>query len=103
MERRGALSLRATQPDPFRTFADTVAPGRTLRGHVTKLIPFDVFVRVCDGVEGLVHVRELSSAPVGTPEGVVQVGDEITVVVTGIDRERRRLTLSRRRACPGLD
>ncbi|MFJ8770359.1 S1 RNA-binding domain-containing protein [Streptomyces clavifer] len=90
------LSFKATQLDPFEVFADTIAVGQNLLGQVTKLIPIGVFVRVADGIEGLVHLRELAWTPVETPSDVVQVGDKITVVVTEIDRERRRLALSRR-------
>jgi ribosomal protein S1 len=88
------LSLRALQPDPFAVFAEGVAVGRTLRGRVTKVVPFGVFVQVADGIEGLVHLRELTGMPVETAEGIHQVGDEFTVVVTEIDRERRRMALS---------
>ncbi|MEV5439835.1 S1 RNA-binding domain-containing protein [Streptomyces sp. NPDC052682] len=94
------LSLRATQPDPFQQFADRVAVGQKLHGQVTKLVPFGVFVRVADGIEGLIHLRELASVPVETPSDFVQVGDEIAVVVTSVDTERRRLTLSRREISP---
>ncbi|MFG2334064.1 S1 RNA-binding domain-containing protein [Streptomyces sp. NPDC048604] len=92
------LSLRATQPDPFQTFAEITTVGQTLQGRVTKLIPFGAFVQVADDIEGLVHLRELTWTPVETPAAVVQVGDEITVVVTEIDRVRRRLSLSPRQA-----
>ncbi|MER8072108.1 S1 RNA-binding domain-containing protein [Streptomyces sp. NPDC094034] len=92
------LSLKATQPDPFQVFADTIAVGQRLSGRVTKLIPFGVFVQVADGIEGLVHLRELARSPVQTPADAVQVGDEVTVVVTELDRERRRLGLSRRQS-----
>lgn len=85
------LSLRATQPDPFPAFADSVVVGQTLQGQVTKLVTFGFFVAVVDSVEGL--VRE-------APEDVVQVGDEITVVVTEIDRARHRLAFSSRQAPP---
>ncbi|MGW0909992.1 S1 RNA-binding domain-containing protein [Streptomyces sp. NPDC002853] len=96
------LSLRALRPDPFQEFADRTAVGRHLEGRVTKLIPFGAFVRVADGIEGLVHLTELAWTPVENPQDVVQIGDEIPVVVTEIDRERRRLTLSRRQAfAPG--
>ncbi|WP_307821773.1 S1 RNA-binding domain-containing protein [Streptomyces coffeae] len=95
------LSLRATRPDPFQTFADRVVVGQELPGRVTKLIPFGAFVEVAKGIEGLVHNRELASAPVAAPEDVVRLGDEVTVVITDIDRERRRLALSRRRAKQG--
>ena len=85
------LSLKATQPDPFQEFADTVGAGRRLRGQVTKLVPFGAFVRVAEGIEGLVPLQELTSE-------VVATGDEVTVTVTDVDRERRRLLLSRRQA-----
>ncbi|MFE4408995.1 S1 RNA-binding domain-containing protein [Streptomyces sp. NPDC056821] len=92
------LSLRATQPDLFAVFADGVAVGRTLRGRVTKLVPIGVFVQVADGVEGLVPLRELGAAPMAAPEDVVQIGDEVSVTVMDIDRDRRRLALSQRSA-----
>lgn len=87
------LSLRDAMPDPFQAFADGVSVDRTLRGRVTKLIPFGVFVEVADGMEGLLHLREFASTPAESPEDVFQVGDEVTVVVTEIDRQRRRLGL----------
>ncbi|WP_306425758.1 S1 RNA-binding domain-containing protein [Streptomyces sp. CS159] len=92
------LSLRATRPGPFLRFVEGTAVGRRLTGPVTKILPFGVFVRVAEGVEGLVHLSELSAGPVGAPEDVVRVGEEITVVVMDVDRERRRLSLSLRAA-----
>ncbi|MER6345104.1 S1 RNA-binding domain-containing protein [Streptomyces sp. NPDC001595] len=94
------MSLRATQPDPFRAFVDRTAVGQELHGRVTKLVPFGVFVEIADGIEGLVPLRELTSTPVERPSDVVQSGDEVTVVVTVIDRERRRLVLSRLQSTP---
>ncbi|MGW3008320.1 S1 RNA-binding domain-containing protein [Streptomyces sp. NPDC001219] len=90
------LSLRATQPDPFQAFADRTVVGQQLRGQVSTVVPFGVFVRVDQGIEGLVHRRHLTPAPVEEPSEDVRVGDDMDVVVTGIDRELRRLTLSRR-------
>ncbi|MGW5867226.1 S1 RNA-binding domain-containing protein [Streptomyces sp. NPDC055239] len=90
------LSLRAMRPDPFEEFADRTPVGRRLDGRVTTLLPFGALVRVADGVNGLVHLRELAWTPVENPAEVVEVGDEISVAVTEIDRARRRLTLSRR-------
>lgn len=54
------LSLKAIQPDPFQVFADTIAVGQKLPVQVTKLISFGVFIQVADGVEGLIHLRELA-------------------------------------------
>ncbi|MFD0375715.1 S1 RNA-binding domain-containing protein [Streptomyces sp. NPDC127112] len=92
------LSLRATQPDPFQMFADATEAGQRLLGTVTKLVPFGAFVEVAPGIEGLVHVSEIARTPVEDPAEIVQLGDEITVVVTEVDRGRRRLALSRRQA-----
>ncbi|MFE2416901.1 S1 RNA-binding domain-containing protein [Streptomyces hokutonensis] len=88
------LSLRAMQPDPFAVFAEGVAVGRTLRGQVTKVVPIGVFVRVAEGIEGLVHIGEFTGIPVEPAQRIPQVGDELKVVVTEIDRERRRVALS---------
>ncbi|MBR7839625.1 S1 RNA-binding domain-containing protein [Actinospica durhamensis] len=89
------LSLRATRPDPFQTFADQSAPGRELTGRVTKIVPFGLFVQVADGVEGLVHLEALERVQ-GAADGVVKVGDELAVVVADLDRMRRRLALGLR-------
>lgn len=97
------LSLKATQPDPFQAFADGATVGQTLEGRVTKLVPFGVFVHVTNDIEGLVHLQELTWTPAEVPEDVVQVGDKITVIVTEIDRQRRRLALSRRQATAALE
>ncbi|WP_344592126.1 S1 RNA-binding domain-containing protein [Actinomadura vinacea] len=94
------LSLRATQPDPFQEFARNHETGQVLQGAVTKLVPFGAFVRVRDGIEGLVHLSELSWTDIEAPEQAVRPGEQVTVVVTEIDLDRRRLALSRKRA-PG--
>ncbi|WP_371617864.1 S1 RNA-binding domain-containing protein [Streptomyces sp. NBC_00454] len=92
------LSLRALEPDPFQQFADSAREGVQVDGIVTKLVPFGAFVCVAEGVEGLVHLDELALEPVETPEQVVQVGDQVRVIVLRIERDRRRLGLSRRLA-----
>ncbi|MEU9081526.1 S1 RNA-binding domain-containing protein [Streptomyces sp. NPDC048357] len=90
------LSLRAMQPDPFPLFADGVTAGQVIDGKATKLVPFGVFVEVAEGIEGLVHLREFAGEPVESPEGRVQVGDRMKVVVTEADRVRRTVSLSQR-------
>ncbi|MFC5828939.1 S1 RNA-binding domain-containing protein [Nonomuraea insulae] len=91
------LSLRATQPDPFEQFARRAHVGQILHGSVTKVVPFGVFVRVAEGIEGLVHLSELATTTVEASGDVVQIGDEVTVIIIEIDLRRRRLALSRRR------
>jgi small subunit ribosomal protein S1 len=70
-------------------------------GRVTKLVPFGAFVRVGEGIEGLVHISELAERHVEIPEQVVNVGDEIYVKVIDIDLERRRISLSLKQANEG--
>ena len=95
---RVSLSLKATQEDPWQHFARTHAIGQVVPGKVTKLVPFGAFVRVEDGIEGLVHISELAERHVELPEQVVQVGQEIFVKVIDIDLERRRISLSLKQA-----
>ena len=98
---RVSLSLKATQEDPWRQFARTHQIGQVVPGRVTKLVPFGAFVRVQDGIEGLVHISELAERHVEIPEQVVQVGDELLVKVIDIDLERRRISLSLKQANEG--
>ena len=95
---RVSLSLKSTQEDPWQAFARTHAIGQVVPGKVTKLVPFGAFVRVEEGIEGLVHISELAERHVEIPEQVVQVGDEIFVKVIDIDLERRRISLSLKQA-----
>ena len=95
---RVSLSLKATQEDPWQHFARTHAIGQVVPGKVTKLVPFGAFVRVEDGIEGLVHISELAERHVELPEQVVQVGQDLFVKVIDIDLERRRISLSLKQA-----
>jgi small subunit ribosomal protein S1 len=98
---RISLSLKKTQEDPWHQFAREHAPNEILDGEVTKLVPFGAFVRVGEGVEGLVHISELSDKHVETAEQVVSVGQKVPVKIIEIDGDRRRISLSIRQALPG--
>ena len=100
---RVSLSLKATQEDPWQTFARTHQIGQIVPGKVTKLVPFGAFVRVEEGIEGLVHVSELAERHVEIPEQVVTVNDEVMVKIIDIDLERRRISLSLKQANEGVD
>lgn len=100
---RVSLSLKATQEDPWQTFAREHAIGNVVPGKVTKLVPFGAFVRVEDGIEGLVHISELAQRHIDLPEQVAKVGDEVFVKVIDIDLERRRISLSLKQANEGVD
>jgi len=100
---RVSLSLKATQEDPWQTFARTHAIGQIVPGKVTKLVPFGAFVRVDEGIEGLVHVSELAERHVEIPEQVVSINDEVMVKIIDVDLERRRISLSLKQANEGVD
>ncbi|MBV7411984.1 30S ribosomal protein S1 [Dermabacteraceae bacterium TAE3-ERU27] len=100
---RVSLSLKATQEDPWQHFARTHAIGQVVPGKVTKLVPFGAFVRVEDGIEGLVHISELAVRHVDLPEQVVTVDQNVFVKVIDIDLERRRISLSLKQANEGVD
>jgi small subunit ribosomal protein S1 len=95
---RVSLSLKATQEDPWRQFARQHYVGEFITGKVTKLVPFGAFVKVAEGIEGLVHISELAEAHVELPEQVVKVNDSITVRIIDIDDIRRRISLSLKQA-----
>ena len=100
---RVSLSLKATQEDPWQVLARTHAIGQIVRGKVTKIVPFGAFVRVADGIEGLVHISELSNQHIETADQVVSVGEELFVKIIDIDLERRRISLSLKQANEGVD
>ncbi len=100
---RVSLSLKATQEDPWQAFARTHTINQVVPGEVTKLVPFGAFIRVFDGIEGLVHISELAERHVEIPEQVVQVGDQLFVKIIDIDLERRRISLSLKQANEGHD
>jgi small subunit ribosomal protein S1 len=98
---RVSLSLKATQEDPWQAFARTHTINQVVPGDVTKLVPFGAFIRVFEGIEGLVHISELAERHVEIPEQVVQVGDKLFVKIIDIDLERRRISLSLKQANEG--
>jgi small subunit ribosomal protein S1 len=93
---RVSLSLKATQEDPWKEFERTSQAGAIIDGQVTKLVPFGAFVRVAQGIEGLVHISEISHEHVDAPESVLSVGQEVQVKVIDVDVSRRRVSLSMR-------
>jgi small subunit ribosomal protein S1 len=93
---RVSLSLKATQADPWKEFEQRYRSGQVIEGEVTKIVPFGAFVRVADGIEGLVHISKLSDQHVESADQVVQVGEKVRVRVEDVDVARRRVSLSMR-------
>ncbi|MEI2699225.1 MAG: 30S ribosomal protein S1 [Microthrixaceae bacterium] len=98
---RISLSLKATQQDPWQEFASNHQVGELVYGRVTKLVPFGAFIQVGDGIEGLVHISEMSAHHVDLPEQVVTPGEELWVKIIDLDLERRRISLSIKQAAEG--
>src|SRR5215216_2095523 len=97
---RISLGLKQTQEDPWRRVLDEYKPGDALEGKVTKVVAFGAFVEIVPGVEGLVHISELADHHVESPSEVVSPGDEVRVKILEVDEERRRISLSVKRAEP---
>src|SRR5436190_4694230 len=95
---RISLGLKQTQEDPWQTVLNEYKPNDILEGKVTKVVAFGAFVEIVPGVEGLVHISELAEHHVETPGEVVQPGQETWVRILEIDEERRRISLSVKRA-----
>ena len=94
--RKISLSLRRTQAEPWTTAAERYKVGALVQGRITRLTTFGAFAQLDDGIEGLIHVSELSDHHVVHPRNVVKEGDELTLRVLRVEPERRRLGLSLR-------
>ena len=96
--RRIALGMKQLADDPWATdIPGKYQPGQIVKGPVTKITNFGVFVGLEDGLEGLLHISELADHKVDNPEEVVKVGEVIEVKVLRVDADERKIGLSRKR------
>jgi small subunit ribosomal protein S1 len=93
-QNRISLSLRQLQEDPWEQILTTVPLGSLLEGVVTKTKKYGAFLEIVPGIEGLLHISELSWDRVEKTEDVVKVGDQVQAKVIGIDSARHRISLS---------
>ncbi|WP_332699903.1 S1 RNA-binding domain-containing protein, partial [Halalkalibacter lacteus] len=84
-------SIRRLQPDPWHSTVADFKVGDVIDGTVTKLVNFGAFVRVRDGLEGLIHISELSHQRVAHPGDVVHEGQSLKLKIISLDSERHRL------------
>ncbi|MGE5139899.1 MAG: 30S ribosomal protein S1, partial [Rudaea sp.] len=94
---RIALSIKRLQPEPWTTIEEHYHIGDLVTATITKLASFGAFARVDEGIEGLIHVSELSDRRINHPKEVVKEGDVLQLRVIKIDSARRRLGLSLKR------
>jgi small subunit ribosomal protein S1 len=98
---RISLGMKQLQDDPWLTIAERLFPGSRVHGKIVSLTDYGAFVEVEDGVEGLVHVSEMSwTQRVTHPSKVVSVGDEVDVVVLALDPANRRISLGLKQVQP---
>ena len=94
-KKRVSLGMKQLGDDPWKTeIAERYKVGDVVVGTVTKITNFGVFVELAEGLEGLLHVSELSTSKVRSPEDVVGVGDQVEVTVLKVDPDERKIGLS---------
>jgi len=91
---RISLGLKQLTPSPWQTAVDKYPIGSTVKGNVVRIAPFGAFVEVEPGIDGLVHISQMSWDRVEKPEDIVSVGQEIEAKVLEVDIENKRMSLS---------
>jgi small subunit ribosomal protein S1 len=100
-DRRISLGMKQLQPNPWDTIEDRYQTGAKVRGTVRNVTDFGAFIEVEEGVEGLVHISDIShSKKIKHPKDVLKKGQEVDAVITKIDRKGRRLSLSIKELVP---
>lgn len=97
---RISLSIKDTLPSPFESIKGQIHADSIIEGRVVRLTDFGAFVEIAAGVQGLVHISEISRKHIGTPSEVLEPNQEVTVKVLSIDEESERISLSIKAALP---
>src|SRR6266550_1476656 len=92
--KRISLGLKQIQPDPWTTVAQRYPMGARVTGKVVRLTDFGAFIELEPGVDGLLHISQMSNRPINRPDEIVSVGDELTLLVIRVDPNERRIGLS---------
>jgi small subunit ribosomal protein S1 len=92
--KRLSLGLKQIQPDPWESAVQKFPVGANVKGKIVRLAEFGAFVELEPGVDGLLHISQMSHRPVARPEDIVQLGDELTLKVIRVDPNERRIGLS---------
>lgn len=97
---RVSLSIKDTLPSPFETIQEKYSEGDIVEGKVMRLASFGAFVEIGSGLQGLVHISEISHKHIGTPGEVLEPGQTVQVKILGINPEEERISLSIKAANP---
>jgi small subunit ribosomal protein S1 len=96
---RIAISMKQLQPHPWNAVAEKYKPGERVRGTITRLMDFGAFVEIEPGIEGLIHISEMSWAKrIRTPADVVKPGETVEAVILGVNAAERRISLGLKQA-----
>jgi small subunit ribosomal protein S1 len=93
---RISLSIKEALPGPWENITEKLAPGSVVEGIVKRLVTFGAFVEVLPGVEGLVHISQISNRHIGTPNEVLKEGQKVKVKVLDVNTDEKRISLSMR-------
>ena len=99
---RISLGLKQTTEDPWTKLVEDFPVGSIVEGTVTKIVTFGAFVSIAESIEGLVHISEMASRRIDSPNQVVHVGDKVQVKVIEVNPSRRRVSLSMKAAAAEL-
>jgi len=101
--RRISLGMKQTEPNPWRLIADKYEEGNIISGRVRNLTDFGAFVEIEEGIDGLIHISDMSwTKRVEHPSDVLQKGQEVEVAVLSVDAERQRLSLGLKQLRPNI-
>ncbi|MDR3152506.1 MAG: 30S ribosomal protein S1 [Bifidobacteriaceae bacterium] len=100
---RISLSIKSTESDPWQEFARNNMIGQIVPGEIAKVVTFGAFVKLSEGVEGLVHISELSESHIDIPDAVISLGEHIYAKIIDINLENRRISLSLKQANAGVN
>ena len=94
-ESKISLSIKQTQPDPWKTVTSNFSVGQIVDGIITRVVPFGAFVQLAPGIEGLIHISELSwSRKIKHPKDVVTEGQNVKVTILGINPDKKEIACS---------
>jgi small subunit ribosomal protein S1 len=102
-QKRISLGLKQLQPDPWATVAQRYPMGSRVTGKVVRLTDFGAFVELEPGVDGLLHISQMSHRPISRPDELVNVGDEVSLLVIRVDSQERRIGLSLKELAHAVD
>lgn len=100
--RRISLGLKQTEPDPWTTLAERYAVGSVITGRVRNLTDFGAFIEVEEGIDGLVHVSDISQRRIKHASEVLKKGERVDAVILNIDSENHRLSLGIKQLQPDI-